>query len=201
MDTQMKSRRLKIVIVFAVILGGGYTMTTLWKSADGAIPEELSDARAQGAIISESIVSLSAKSADDLNKINQLDKEGKYTEALSLTTEVIKQGQEIRDKAVALSDQIETMTKSLSVVSSLEARQALLDAITSRLALVSRLISYSGYLGQLLDVLRDHFNGASFENGDVAQLIDQINSEVSAINSFNLQATQAMEKFDKILEK
>ena len=195
----MKSRRLKIIIGFIIILGGGYTMATLWKNAAGAIPEGLSDARIQGALISESIVSLSAKSVSDLNTINQLDKAGKYTEALSLTTDVIKQGQEIRDKAVSLSDQIGTMTKSLSGVSSLEARQALLDSITSRLALVSRLINYSGYLGQLLDVLRDHFAGVSSRNGDVAHLVDQINSEVSAINSFNAQATQAMEKFDKIL--
>ncbi|MEK7508156.1 MAG: hypothetical protein AAB602_03700 [Patescibacteria group bacterium] len=197
----MKSRRAKIFIAFILILGGGYTGISLWKNASGAIPEELARARVQGALISENIVNLSSKSASDLNAINQLDKEGKYTEALELTTNVIKQSQEIRDKAIALSDQIGTMTKSLSGISSLEARQALLDSITSRLALVSRLINYSGYLGQLLDVLRDHFAGVSFKEGDVAHLVDQINSEVSAINSFNSQAAQSMEKFDKILGK
>ena len=93
------------------------------------------------------------------------------------------------------------MTKSLSGIRSLEARQALLDSITSRLTLASRLISYSGYLGQLLDVLRNHFDGISFKNGDVNHIVDQINSEVSAINNFNAQATQAMEKFDKIIQK
>lgn len=196
----MKARRIQVTIGFIVILALGYTGITLWR-ASAAVPKDLSTARVQGAIISENIVTLSAKSAADLTTINQLDKEGRYKEALALTTEVIKQSQEIRDKAVLLSDQIGTMTKSLSSIRSTEARQALLDSITNRLALVSRLINYSGYLGQLLDVLRDHFSGASFKNSDVANLVNQINSEVSAINSFNNQAAQAMEKFDTILEK
>ena len=197
----MKSRRLKVVAGFVLILLAGYSGVTLWKNAGASVPQELSDARVQGAIISESIVGLSAKSAADLDKINQLDKERKYAEALKLTADVIDQSREIRDKAVALSEQIGIMTKSLSGVNSLEARQALLDGITSRLALVSRLINYSAYLSQLLDVLRDHFDGVSFKEGDVAHLVDQVNSEVSAINSFNEQATQSMEKFDKILGK
>ena len=196
----MKSRRLKMVIGFIVLVGGGYTGISLWKNS-GAIPADLSNARIQGALISENIVNLSSQSAADLSKINELDKEGKYSEALAITTQAITQSQEIRDKAVALSDQITTMTKSLSEIQSLEARQALLDAITSRLALVSRLINYSADLSQLLEVLRNHFSGISFKKGDVASLVDQINSEVSAINTFNDQATQSMEKFDKIVGK
>jgi len=197
----MKSRRLKTFVIFLVILGVVYTGITLWKNASGAVPRELSEARVQGALISEIIVSLSEKSSTDLEKINKLDREGKYKEALDLTEDVVEQSQEIRDKAVALSDQIVTMTKSLSGIRSLEARQALLDAITNRLALVSKLINYSAYLGQLLDVLQKHFSGESFKNSDVARLVGQINSEVKAVNSFNIQATQAMEKFDKIIEK
>ena len=197
----MKSRRLKTFVIFLVILGGAYTGITLWKNAAGAVPRELSEARVQGALISEIIVSLSETSSTDLENINKLDREGKYKEALDLTEDVVEQSQEIRDKAVALSDQIVTMTKSLSGIRSLEARQALLDAITNRLALVSKLINYSAYLGQLLDVLQKHFSGESFKNSDVARLVGQINSEVKAVNSFNIQATQAMEKFDKIIEK
>ncbi len=196
----MKSRRFKVIIGFAVLLGGGYTAVAMWKNS-GAIPPELSNARIQGALISENIVTLSTKSVSDLNTINQLDKEGRYREALALTEGVIKQSQEIRDEAVGLSDQIGTMTKSLSGIRSLEARQALLDAITNRLALVSRLINYSADLGQLLDVLKDHFSGGVYKSTDVPHLVDQINSEVNAINNFNTQATQSMDKFDKIIGK
>lgn len=193
-------RRLTIAIVVVFVLGGGYALNRfVFKS--GGIPKEFTDARLQGAIISENIVNLSNQSVLDLVKINELDKNGDYTNALNLTTEVIKQSAAIRDQAVELSSRIETMTKALSDIDSLSARQAALEAITNRLALVSRLINYSGYLGQLLDTLRNHFTGASYGAHDVASLVDQINSEVRAINSFNNQATQAMGRFDKILKE
>ena len=166
----MKSRRFKVIAGFILILIGGYTGITLWKNAGATVPPELSDARVQGALISENIVNLAVKSSEDLSAINELDKKGKYAEALALTGEVIKQSQEIRDKAVALSDQIGIMTKSLSDVHSLEARQALLDSITSRLALVSRLINYSAYLAQLLDVLRSGAQISIWINGPASQI-------------------------------
>ncbi len=196
----MNSRRIKAIAVFILVVGGGYGVAAFVNTL-GRVPQELSDARLRGATISENIVDLSRKSASDLDKINELDKQRNYEEAIRITTDVVRQSQEIRDKAVLLSDQISAMTKSLSKINSLEARQALLDAITNRLALVSRLINYSGYLGQLLDILHDHFAGASFKNSDVTRLVNQINSEVTAINSFNKQAAQAMEKFDMILAR
>ncbi len=189
-----------MLIVFVLLVGGGYAAVRfLW--VGGGVPQAFTDARMQGALISQNIVNLSNQSTLDLMKINEYDERGNYTEALNLTTDVIKRSQEIRDQAVELSGQVEEMTKALSDLDRLEARQAALESISNRLALLSRLINYSGYLGQLLDVLRVHFTGNVYDSREVSFLIDQINAEVRAINNFNSQAGQAMDRFDKIVNK
>lgn len=193
------SRRITLIIVFVLLVGGGYATFHFWSG--GGVPQAFTDARLKGALISQNIVNLSNESTLDLAKISEYDTRGNYTEALNLTTDVIKQSQEIRDQAVELSGQVEEMTKALSDLGSLDARQAALESISNRLALLSRLINYSGYLGQLLDVLQNHFIGKTYNDHDVSLLIDQINAEVRAINSFNSQAGQAMDRFDKIVNR
>jgi hypothetical protein len=93
------------------------------------------------------------------------------------------------------------MAKSLPEISSPEAQQAALDAISSRLALVSELINYSGDLENLLVTLQGHFTGASIKPGDVQTIVDQINTDVNAINNFNSQAQQSMVQFDTLTSK
>lgn len=189
-----------MLIVFVLLVGGGYTAVHfLWNS--GGVPQAFTDARMKGALISQNIVNLSNQSTLDLAKIDEYDMQGNYTEALNLSTDVVKQSQEIRDQAVELSGQVEEMTKALSDIDSLDARQAALESISNRLALLSRLINYSGYLGQLLDALRSNFTGKTYDSKTVALLVDQINAEVQAINNFNDQAGQAMDRFDKIVSK
>ncbi|MDP2598466.1 MAG: hypothetical protein Q8P49_01405 [Candidatus Liptonbacteria bacterium] len=192
----------KFVIFFAIVLvaGGVYGLNRLWSGFRG-IPKEFTDARMQGAIIAQNIVNLSNQSAADLQKINELDANGNYAAAITLTTNAIKQSQEIRDQAVELSSEVEAMTRALSDIGSLDARQAALESIANRLALISRLINYSGYLGQLLDSLQAHFSGTARTNVKVHALVEQLNSEVNAINNFNAQAGQAMDRFDKIVEQ
>lgn len=181
-------------------MGAGFTAVRFWKLSAG-IPKEFTDSRLQGALIAQDIVNLSNQSVVDLARINEFDSSKKFEDALKLTEDVVKQSQEIRDQAVNLSREIEKMTRALSDIDSLGARQAALESITNRLALISRLINYSGYLGQLLDVLRDRFAGSAVKNQEVGQLVDQINSEVRAINNFNGQAGQAMDRFDKIVSQ
>ena len=193
-----RQRYLAIVFVVVFVAGGGYAVSRIFGNS-GGVPKDFTDARLQGAIISQNIVNLSNQSVSDLEKINQYDAQGDFTDALNLTTQVIKQSQDIRDQAVQLSAEVETMTKSLSDISSIEARQAALESISTRLALISRLLNYSGYLGQLLEALQNHFAGKPQSGAQVKALVDQINSEVNAINNFNTQAGQSMDRFDKII--
>ncbi len=192
------SRRTKIFLIVIASIVAVFLGNRLLDSKN-SVPGEFTEARLQGAIISQNIVELSRKSTADLEAINKLDSEKNFGQALDLTLKVIQQSREIREQAVKLSDQVSKMTQALSGIKSFEARQAALEAIASQLAIISRLINYSDYLGQLLTILQARFVG---QPGDhrVATIIDQTNAEVNAINNFNNQATQAMARFDSIVD-
>ena len=194
------SRRTKIASVFLafVLVGAG---TAWFSSRSAGVPQEFTQAREQGAIIAQSIVDLSDQSTHDLTTVNGLDRSGNYAAALALTTDIITKNETLHDQAVSLSTQIETMAKSLPDISSPDARQAALDAISSRLALVSELITYSNDLNRLLVTLQGRFTGTTIKSGEVASIVNQINTDVNAINNFNDQAQQAMTRFDNLESK
>jgi len=194
------SRRAKWVIAFVVIIIAGYGFAIFWQSRN-QVPTAFADARSQGAIIAQNIVNLSNQSTADLEQVNQFDAQGNFEAALSSTVAIVQQSQQLRDQAVQLSNQIEAMTTSLSDINSFDARQAALEAISSRLALITQLINYSGDLGNLLDTLQARFNGKYISNTEIQARVNQINTDVNAINNFNTQANQAMDQFDKLVGK
>jgi hypothetical protein len=194
------SQRTKIIVIFVIILAVGSGAAALWQGQN-QIPQSFTDARLKGAAIAENIVNLSSSSTTELAQVNTLDKQGNYTNALSMTTDLVTQSQTLRDQAVQLSNQIGAMTQALSQVDSLDARQAALEGIADQLALINQLINYSGDLDKLLLTLQNHFTGKAWRPNDVTTLVNQINTDVAAINNFNTQATQAMQKFDTIVNK
>lgn len=194
------SRRTKYILIFVAILTVGYGVVRFVQGESG-VPQDFTDARMQGAIIAQNIVNLSNQSTATLGQINALDQKQDYSNALTLTTGLVTQSQDIRDQAVQLSTQIEGMTKALSSISDVNAQQAALESIANRLALINQLINYSGDLGKLLNVLQDRFTGKGGTNAEVTALVNQINTDVNAINNFNAQAGQAMDRFDGIVGK
>ena len=195
----MFSRRTKITAVFIVLVAAGYGFAVYWGSRN-QVPIAFTNARLQGALISQDIVDISTTSTAELAKINQYDQAGDYTDALALTTSLITQSQQLRDQAVQLSNQISIMTQSLSSINSFSAQQAALESISSRLALINQLINYSGDLDHLLEVLQARFTGKPEPAGTVQAVVNQINTDVNAINNFNTQAGTAMDQFDKIVK-
>ena len=190
------SRQTKIIAVFLALIAVG--AITAWYYRKNSVPQDFTQAREQGALIAQNIVNLSDQSTNELTQVNNLDKSGDYTNALVLTTQIITQNQTLHDQAISLSVQVGAMTKSLPEISSANAQQAALDSISSRLALVSELVDYSDDLQKLLVVLQNHFTGATTEPGDVQAMVDQINTDVNAINNFNVQAQQSMSDFDTL---
>lgn len=194
------SRRTKIITVFlAIILVG--SATAWFSNRNIGIPKSFTQAREQGAIIAQNIVNLSDQSTSDLSTVNSLDKSGNYAQALALTTNIITKNQDLHGQALSLSRQIQTMAEALPNIASLPARQSALDAISSRLALVSELINYSNDLNSLLVALQGRFTGTTIKPGEVTAIVNQINTDVNAINNFNNQAQQAMTKFDALEAK
>ncbi len=191
------SRRTKITAAFLVLIGAGYGIAKFWQ-AQNNIPQSFTAARTQGAIIAQTIVNNSNQSTDELQKIAEYDRQGNYSAALALTTDLINQGADLRNQAVQLSEQVSQMTQALTSIRDVNAQQAALESISSRLALINELVTYSGDLNHLLTLLQSRFSGSYVPNNEVQGIVDQINTDVNAINNFNAQAGQAMDKFDSI---
>jgi hypothetical protein len=191
------SRRTKIIAAFIILIAVGYGLALFWQS-ENKVPADFTAARLQGAIIAQTIVNTSNQSTDELNAINKYDQEGDYTDALASTTELINQSAGLRSEAVQLSAQVAQMTKDLSNINSAPAQQAALESISSRLAVINELITYSNDLDHLLAVLQSRFSGTPQPNDEVTGIVNQINIDVNAINNFNAQAGQAMDNFDTI---
>ncbi len=196
------SRRTKVVIAFIAVVVAGYAIALFWQSQN-QIPVAFTNAESQGAIIAENIVTISNQSNATLEQVNTDDARGDYKDALSLVSGMVTQSEDLRNQAVDLSNQVQQMTQALSGVNSLPAQQAALSAISSHLALINQLINYSGDLGNLLDALQARFQGQPLPAGSqsIPALVNQINTDVNAINNFNAQATQEMQQFDKITGK
>jgi len=195
------SRRTKIILAFAGIMVVGYAVVQLTQGKSG-VPQNFTDARLQGAIIAQNIVNLSNQSTADLVQVNAFDEKRDYASALALTTNLVTQSQDIRDQAVALSSQVGNMTNALSGISDFGAQQAALESISSRLAVVNQLINYSADLSRLEDALRGRFAGTGTTTpAEIDALVNQVNTDVNAINNFNSQAGQAMDRFDGIVGK
>ena len=193
------SRRTKVIVAFVVLVVAGYALAMYWGSRN-QVPVAFTDARLQGALIAQNIVGMSNSSTVELAQISKDDQNGDYADALTLTTNLINQSQDLRDQAVELSNQIGIMTQSLSGISSFSAQQAALESISSRLALNNQLITYSSDLDRLLAVLQVRFSGKYEAPGTVQGIVNQINTDVNAINNFNTQGSVAMDQFDKIVK-
>jgi len=196
------SRLTKTILAFLVIVAAGYGIFLLFEARQNQVPQSFTAARLQGALIAQNIVSVSNQSTADLAKVNQYDDAGDYTDALALTTTMVAGSQQLRDQAVELSNQVGDMTEALSNISSFDAQQAALESISSRLALINQLVNYSGDLGQLLNTLQARFTQKTqVTNAQIQGLINQINTDVNAINNFNAQANASMDRFDKLTGK
>lgn len=191
------SHRKKIIIIFAIVIII-YILFQFFQNQNN-VPKDFTDARNSGSIIAQSIVDISNSSDKDLAKVNEYDKVGDYTNALALTTDIIKRNSEISNEAIQLSLKLEIMTKDIPLIKNDKAKQYVIQAITSRLALVSQLINYSDDLNTLLNVLRQKFVGQIIQQGRVQGLVDQINTDINAVNNFNTQSTQAMIQFDSTM--
>ena len=194
------SRRTKLITVFVVLIAAGYGIFRFVKANPG-VPADFTDARMQGAIIAQNIVNASNQSTATLEQINTLDQQGDYSQALTLATGLVSQSVDIRNQAVSLSAQVSNMTQALSGISNFNAQQAALESISNRLALINQLINYSGDLATLEQTLASRFSGTGGSNMQVQALVNQINTDVNAINNFNSQAGQAMDRFDAIVGK
>lgn len=191
-----KFKQIGIIAGLILIIGVGFGVYGI--VAKDVVPKEFKEAREKGAYFSERIVEASASLAKDLERVNQLDKDKKYTEASALITELENKNIEIKETALELAGQLEIMTRAISDIDSPEARTVALDAVNNELSVITHLLRYYDSVGSLLGVLQDKF--IRNKSSQAASWIEEVNSQVVEINKYNAQAQQAFEKFDSLVK-
>ena len=192
-------RRIIIAAIIFVVLITGLSIygATLFAKR---VPNEFTEARMKGALVAIDIVSVSNSITADLQKVNELEAQKKKEEALALVASLRTKSDQLRPKAQEMTTDLEVMAKTIPLIKSEEAKREAMEAVDNYLALIVRLVNYSGYLGELVVNVGERLEGAPTPSR-VQELVAQINAEVETINTFNRQADAAMARFDDIVKK
>ena len=166
------------------------------------VPSEFLEARGSGEKVAAEIVDLSAGSINNLSRIAELDKEFNYPEALVLVSgELIKNGT-FNDKATALSTELARMAQAIPSIRPSKARELAAEAVSYEVALVSRLIGYNQALRELMSMLKSKFSWEFYgTDSQIEDLLVEINSTATAINSLNAAFEETLKDFDELFVK
>jgi hypothetical protein len=181
------------VIVSAAIIGFSFIPKDKF-----SVPESFAEARVNGALIAEFLNDFSSKSLDAIKEIEEKDKGQKYDEALNLTILELDRVQEARIKTIELLGELEKMAASIPSVPQDEAQALGMQAISTEISLVDRLLNYNEKTRQLLDILRKKFTSYTPENfnAEMEQITKAMNDDALAINELNRKYQSLMEEFD-----
>jgi len=192
-------RRMRILIIFLLIVATVGLIVKTFTPETKNTPKEFLEARQEASLIAKDIIDISGRTAENIKKISDLDKNKEYTEALNLISEELNNNREARENAISLSTKLEIMAKNVSQISPAVAGQIAIQAISSETTLISRLITYNDYLIKLLEILQAKFlEKEKNANDKIADLIEKINDEARAINDLNNNFNNLMTEFDKI---
>ena len=194
--------RYRILIITVIVIGGFVLLGKLMFFPSKYVPSEFTEARLKGAAIAQKILVFSNSALASLGKISEYDQNGETAEALILISRQLLENRANQEEAIKLATQLEKMARTLPSIKPASARQHATAAVSSEVALVSRLVSYNYYLKQLFEVLRAKFNNrySYYEaDGQVELLIVKINEEAQAINGLNNRFSAALAELDKIV--
>lgn len=180
-----------------VILGVGF----LFSKVNGGtyIPATFFQARVAGAGAAKNIALLVGNSLANLSKIEAADKAGNSFKALELVQYEQNNSQDKQNAALALSAHLEEMARATNDITPPEARQLSVQAVTTGVSMVSRLIDYNGLLSQLFVGLNARFSGQGQPGGSpsVSDLVSRLNGDATMINDLNQQFNSLLDQFDQ----
>ena len=190
-------RRILIFVVALVVVAGGYLTYRLVATSQRNVPQQFSEARSQGAIISERIVASSNEIAASIARLSSPT--STQLQVSSTISEIAVKVSEVRAKDLELAGTLDAMARAVIDIRSSEAQQAALKAISQRLELVGRLESYTDQVTRLVVAMRLRLDNGIRNNSDIAKLVQEINAEVAAVNEASRLADELMAEFDSLL--
>jgi methyl-accepting chemotaxis protein len=190
-------RRLLIFVVAIVVVAGGYLGYRFYAALERSVPPGFSEARSRGAAISEQVI---LSSNDIAALVARLSSPTSTPAAVSSTLgEITARVTEVRGQAIELTGTLEAMTKSVQDIRLEEARQVALQAVSYRLILVSRLVTYTDEVRRLVVAMRLRLENGTQNSKEISKLIKEINAEVAAVNKVSRLADESMAEFDRLL--
>lgn len=191
-------RKVRLFVFLLVLVFLAYFVGRFLFATTKTVPGEFMQARQEASLVAKDIVTMSKNSANHINEISALNNEQKYPEALVLVKEEIGRNREIRNKAIALSTYLQTMTVNVSSIKPKVFAEAALEAVSTEVTLIGHLLVYNDYLNQLLEIVRGKITGdPEASSQDVSDLVTKINDESIVVNLLNEKFNEKMGEFDR----
>ncbi len=166
--------------------------------ASGGVPKAFFAARLQAAGAANNVAVLINNSLANLSRIEQFEQNNSNAQALELLSFEIGQKQEKQNAATLLAGELESMAKAAMEISSGGARGLAIEAVTTGVSMVSRIINYNNSLDQLFASIQEKIETGSTPAGvNIRALLASINSDGQSINVLNNSFNSTLQRFDK----
>ncbi len=185
----------KVMIGSAVVVAGVVTYMLLQTPA--IPPKEFLETRIQTIGAVNNLAQLMNNSLSNLGKVSNYIKNGNDVEAKALIDFEFAQRGERQNAAVLLASNLEQMARAATEIKSGSARSEAVEAITSGISMVSRMVSYSNNLERLFGELQQKANGINPGSLSLNTLSTNLNNDAHAINELSEEFNDALNQLDK----
>lgn len=194
----MKKKVFAAFIVIFIAIGFGALSLVLSGEAY-AIPPEFIDGRAAGAEAATAVTTMINDSLKTLAEVAAFESRGDLASAVYLIRGEINKTTERQKRASDLAGAMEKMAKAIPGIKPAPAQQIGLEAVSSQVATVSRLVTYNEYLTNLFNLLNERMRGNPDATQEKVQdLVKKLNEENNAINELNTQFNRSLAQFDAV---
>jgi hypothetical protein len=191
-------RKVRLFVLLLIMVFLAYFVGRFLLAKTKTVPGEFMQARQEASLVAIDIVSMSKDSAKHIDEISALNSGQKYPEALALVKDELNRNREIRDKAIALSSYLQTMTMNVSSIKPRGSAETALEAVSTEVTLIGHLLTYNDHLNQLLEIIRGRITGdPEASSQDVSDLVKKINDESVVVNALNETFNDKMNEFDR----
>jgi hypothetical protein len=196
MSDHKKYHLLRTTVTSVLVIGIGALVISYLVAA--GIPRAFFAARVQSAGAANNLAVLINNSLANLHRIEQYEKNGSYGQALELLDFELSQKSDKQNAAVILASSIETMAKAAIEIKSSRARGLAVEAVTTGVSMVSRIVNYNASMDQLFIAIQSKLQTGSLPAGvNIRTLLSAINSDGQSINALNNSFNETLKEFDR----
>lgn len=190
-QSTIRKASIGLIIVAAGVFAGSYLLKA------GTPPADFLEARIKAIGASNSLAQMVEASLGNLQKVDSYVKNNEDKQAMTLITYEYNQREQKQTAAVTLAAHLDQMAKTAPTIESSRARGYAMQAITSGIAMVSRMISYNSNLDILFEAVETKITTGQ-AGPEARALITELNNDASVINTLNTEFNTLLGKFDRV---